>query len=392
MSTLKKRKNVASFRDNVCVSSRDKGFDFGTAQSILRAFFDNRVGSTTPTHFGMRVSALSSTRPLRPRTSPTPTRSRARAASHSHASASSPERPGRERVVASAAETTGSTRAMKLDAHLHVWPSPSEYAYAPGKEPPAGLAERSTAEALLQQCERAGVHGALIVQPINLMYDHAYVAEALSAHPGRFVGCCLADPSVGGAAALGDLLPPRGPFRAVRFNPGLWPEGERMTNEAGKAMFKLAGERGAFVGFMCFHGLHLHVEQIKDLCAEFPATRVLMDHFGFVKGTNDPNWQALLSLAEFPQVYVKASAQFRVAPKGEQWPYETTGPALRGLLDAFGRDRVVWGSDFPYVEEQCGYERATKIAESCGAQLSAEEVEAVMGGNLARMFPGGWTS
>ena len=90
----------------------------------------------------MRVSALSSTRPLRPRTSPTPTRSRARAASHSHASASSPERPGRERVVASAAETTGSTRAMKLDAHLHVWPSPSEYAYAPGKEPPAGLAER----------------------------------------------------------------------------------------------------------------------------------------------------------------------------------------------------------------------------------------------------------
>jgi predicted TIM-barrel fold metal-dependent hydrolase len=62
------------------------------------------------------------------------------------------------------------------------------------------------------------------------------------------------------------------------------------------------------------------------------------------------------------------------------------------LLDAFGRDRVVWGSDFPYVEEQCGYERATKIAESCGAQLSAEEVEAVMGGNLARMFPGGWTS
>ena len=350
---------------------------------------------TSDGHFGMRAAAtcaLSLTRPLRLRASPTPIRSRARAASDSRASAS-PGRPGRERVVASAAETTGSTRAMKLDAHLHVWPSPSAYAYAPGKEPPAGLAERSTAEALLQQCERAGVHGALIVQPINLMYDHAYVAEAVRAHPGRFVGCCLADASVGGggAATLGDLLAPRGPFRAVRFNPGLWPEGARMTDEVGKAMFALAGERGAYVGFMCFHGLHLHVEEIRDLCAEFPKTRVLMDHFGFVKGVEDPNWLALLSLAEFPQVCVKASAQFRVAPEGERWPYESTGPQLRGLLDAFGPERVVWGSDFPYVEEQCGYERASEIVGNCGAALSAEEAEAVMGGNLARMFPGGWS-
>ena len=149
----------------------------------------------------------------------------------------------------------------------------------------------------------------------------------------------LADPSVGGggAAALGDLLAPRGPFRAVRFNPGLWPEGARMTDEVGKAMLALAGERGAYVGSMCFHGLHLHVEEIKDLRAEFPKTRVLMDHFGFVKGVEDPNWLALLSLAEFPQVCVKASAQFRAAPEGERWPYEST---VAAAARAFGRVRA----------------------------------------------------
>ena len=198
-----------------------------------------------------------------------------------------------------------------------------------------------------------------------------------------------------GAAALGDLLAPCGPFRAVRFNPGLWPEGERMTNEAGKAMFALAGERGAFVGFMCFHGLHLHVEQIKDLCAEFPATRVLMDHFGFVKGTKDPNWQALLSLAEFPQVYVKASAQFRVLPldasdEDKEWPYPTTGAQLRQLIDAFGVERVLWGSDFPYVTRECGYAEAATILENCGAGVTPEEKALLMGGNLQRTFPGGW--
>ena len=49
---------------------------------------------------------------------------------------------------------------------------------------------------------------------------------------------------------------------------------------------------------------------------------------------------------------------------------------------------MVWGSDFPFVTEECGYERAAEIVANCGAALSPEETEAVMGGTLARMFPG----
>lgn len=206
-----------------------------------------------------------------------------------------------------------SAPTVVLDAHLHVWPKPAEYPYATGKAPPASLAESATAEALLERLAASGVHGALIVQPINLQFDHAYVSKVVRAYPGRFVGCCLADPTAGGGGVeeLARLLRRKdsdgegegeGVFRAVRFNPGLWPEGERMTNATGKAMFKLAGERGAPVGFMCFHGLHLNVEDIRTLCAEFPDTPVLIDHFGFCKGVEDPNWAALLSLAEFPQV------------------------------------------------------------------------------------------
>lgn len=290
-------------------------------------------------------------------------------------------------------------KPLVLDAHLHVWPSPDDHPYAPGKEPPASLAERSTAEALLERADAAGVHGALIVQPINLGFDHTYVADTIARYPGRFVGCCLADPTAGGGGEkeLKRLLfdgngGEGGAFRAVRFNPGLWPEGERMTNDVGKAMYRLAGERGAPVGFMCFHGLHLHVEDIKALCTEFPDTPVLMDHFGFCKGVDDPNWHSLLSLASFPQVSVKASAQFRVAPAEikPEWPYPTSGPQLRQLIDAFGPGRVVWGSDFPFVAEQCGYERAAGIVNACGAELTPEERDAVMGGTLAAMFPGGW--
>jgi predicted TIM-barrel fold metal-dependent hydrolase len=63
-------------------------------------------------------------------------------------------------------------------------------------------------------------------------------------------------------------------------------------------------------------------------------------------------------------------------------------------VDAFGAERVVWGSDFPFVLNECGYSGETSaagIVRACGAGLSEEEIAAVMGGNLQRMFPGGWS-
>lgn len=45
--------------------------------------------------------------------------------------------------------------------------------------------------------QEAGVSGGLIVQPANHMYDHTYVSSVLQAHPDKFVGCLLADPTPG---------------------------------------------------------------------------------------------------------------------------------------------------------------------------------------------------
>jgi hypothetical protein len=41
----------------------------------------------------------------------------------------------------------------------------------------------------------------MIVQAANHMYDHSYVTSVLQAHPGKFVGCLLADPTPGKAGS-----------------------------------------------------------------------------------------------------------------------------------------------------------------------------------------------
>jgi predicted TIM-barrel fold metal-dependent hydrolase len=65
----------------------------------------------------------------------------------------------------------------------------------------------------------------------------------LQQYPGKFVGCLLADPTPGGggAAAIEQLAKEHG-YRAVRFNPYLWPEGEKMTNEVTKGWLQYCAD------------------------------------------------------------------------------------------------------------------------------------------------------
>ena len=73
---------------------------------------------------------------------------------------------------------------------------------------------------------------------------------------------------------------------------------------------------------MPFKGLLLHVDEIRALAAEYPDTKVIIDHMGFCKA-DDPDsdeWRALLSLAEMPQVYVKVCALGPLSHGGEGAP------------------------------------------------------------------------
>eukprot|EP00897_Mesotaenium_endlicherianum_P004750 jgi/Mesen1/4302/ME000022S03589 len=274
-------------------------------------------------------------------------------------------------------DTRAPPPARLIDTHLHVWASPEEaeeYPYFPGQEPTM----RGDVDFLVENMRSAGVEGALIVQPINHKFDHSYVASAIQRYPGKFVGCCLADPTEGGGGVqeLERLL-------------------TQMTNGVGKAMFQRAGELGAPVGFMCFKGLMLHIDEIEELCAEFPGTKVLMDHFGFCKPPSNEEEEAalerLLGLSRYPQVYVKASAFFRVSR--EAFPYRDTWPLVRQLVAAYGPGRIMWGSDFPFVVDECGYANAWQVLPQTdleGEVLTDEEARMVMGGAARLLFPGAW--
>eukprot|EP00903_Cladosiphon_okamuranus_P019921 g18308.t1 len=282
-----------------------------------------------------------------------------------------------------------------IDSHLHVWgDGKGSFPYAPGQEPPERLRGSSGPEVLLQEMDKAGVGGALIVQPINYKFDHTYVLDTMKTHPGKFKGMCLANPSLSPQEACAELerLHDQG-FCGVRFNPYLWPEGgEGMKDETGIALYRKAGELNCPVGVMCFKGFGRHVEEIKALLSSSPQTKLVVDHFGFFlqDGVNDEAaWEQLLALAEYPQVFVKTSALFRVAK--DSYPYESLKPRFAALIKHFGSQRLMWGSDFPFVEDgQCGYGPAKAVVcDSMG--LTDEEIDNITGGTAQALF-GSWTA
>ena len=286
-----------------------------------------------------------------------------------------------------------------IDSHLHIWATAEEassnFPYAgEDQTPPSSLQNEASPEKLLEQMNAAKVDGALIVQPINHKYDHSYVTNAIKKYPNKFKGMLLHDPSLPSKLAvqrLEELVLLAG-YVGVRFNPYLWSEGELMSSEAGLDVYKRCGELKIPVGIMCFKGLQLHIEDIQALLSKSPDTVMILDHMGFcaLNDEGDEAFKLLLGLAKQPNVYVKISALFRNIGDNDSFPYnKVKSMRFDPLLDAYGADRLMMGSDFPFVlETKGGYKGAVETVQSW---VDGSDREAVMGGTAKRLF-GSWAS
>jgi predicted TIM-barrel fold metal-dependent hydrolase len=160
----------------------------------------------------------------------------------------------------------------------------------------------------------------------------------------------------------------------------------------GLAVYKRCAELQMPVGVMCFKGLGLHYDDIVKLIESSPDTTLVLDHFGFtgVNDNGDEAFRQLLSLAKYKNVVVKISALFRIAGPGDDpFPYkEVRLRRFTPLLEAFGADRLMFGTDFPFVlDEEGSYTGTVELVRSWLSRAS--ERDAVMGGTAEKLF-GPW--
>ncbi len=127
------------------------------------------------------------------------------------------------------------------------------------------------------------------------------------------------------------------------------------------------------------------------LAEAVPGLRMIVDHLGGAKGkAPDRSWvDDMRLLAQNRNVYVKFSSFFDMFnpsdDEKQQWtsPHDLDSykPHFDVLMDAFGCDRLIWGSNWPVVEMGGSMERQIAVAEEYLAPMGQEVRDRVMHGN-----------
>lgn len=112
--------------------------------------------------------------------------------------------------------------------------------------------------------------------------------------------------------------------------------------------------------------------EVQALCTAVPNLRIIIDHLGGAKGPPpvDPTWEVeIQDLADAcPNVYMKFSSFYDMYAPGDVVFASPTDLAsykehFDVLMEAFGPNRLIWGSNWPVIELHGTFEDQIRIAE-----------------------------
>lgn len=124
-----------------------------------------------------------------------------------------------------------------------------------------------------------------------------------------------------------------------------------MRKEFFDGVFDIVYKTAEEVGLPLFNSTHGGCKHIGPVAEKHPNLKLIVDHIGVAQHPVSPpetmTWgpfEDLLELAKYPNVYVKLCGAPLLSQ--ENYPYADVWPNLHRLFDAFGYDRVMWGSDY----------------------------------------------
>jgi len=262
---------------------------------------------------------------------------------------------------------------LVVDAQIHLWR---------GHTPTAAIHRQVmdfTPEQALKDMDAAGVSAAVIHPPGWDPDSNALAIDAARRYPTRF-------------AILGNFPLDRPDSRTgidrLKGQPGMLglrfaliqPHQQTWLTDGSLDWLWPAAERAGMP--VALLGPNL-LQAIPRIAPRHPGLKLVIDHFA----NPDKNWSnlpELVATAKFPNVALKATG----APgySSEPYPHRDIHPHIRRLYDAFGPERMFWGTDITRMRDswrQC----VTLFTEEL-PWLSAKDTELIMGRALCRWL--GW--
>lgn len=272
---------------------------------------------------------------------------------------------------------------MVIDAHHHFWRyDPVEYGWI-GADQTVLQADHLPAD-LRPQLLAAGVDGVVSVQArttlaetdwlLSLADEHSWMKGVVGWFP-------LTDPAVGGE------------LDARNDHPKLVAVREILQGQPESVLADPALDRGLAEVERCglVYDLLIYHDQLEPAIAlvdRHPDLTMVLDHIAkpaIRDGEVEP-WKSLLrELAARERVACKLSGMVTEADPA-QWSIEQLRPYAEIVLEAFGPERVMFGSDWPVCRLGVEYAAWRRTVDILVSDLSADERARVMGGTAIEWY------
>ncbi|SFB17171.1 L-fuconolactonase [Collimonas sp. OK607] len=271
---------------------------------------------------------------------------------------------------------------LRIDAHQHFW----LLANRAGQWPPPELAEihrdflPDQLEPLLRQ---HGINGSVLVQSLPTMSDTLFLLSLAERH--SFVRAVVgwADLKTANAEQQIQLLASHPKMRGLR--PMLQDLADDWIDDPLLAPAIAAMQRHRLS--MDALVLPRHLPALLRFAERYPDLPIIIDHAAkpqIASAALEP-WRASITrLAALPQVYCKLSGL--VTEAAADWQVAQLQPYVAHVLEVFGAQRVIWGSDWPVVRLAGDYGRWLAATDTLLGDLDPLQRQQVMGLNAQSFY------
>jgi hypothetical protein len=247
---------------------------------------------------------------------------------------------------------------------------------------------------LISRMDESGIDATIlcVVDNVDMGFDNDRVlrynrlcADLAAKHPGRLISLAGIDPRRQGAPALFRRCIEEFGMKGLKWHPdnGYYP-----NSPEAYAVLEVAAELGVPLLTHCSplarsrakfaHPLHLD-----DIALDFPTLDIVAAHMGFIW------WREWAALAQSKKNISGDMALWQLMAVSKPGLFRRY---LREILDILGPEQVLFATDGPVFEPLVPNRHWVSILkglareEQDGVSFTQEEVNAILGGNAARIF------
>jgi predicted TIM-barrel fold metal-dependent hydrolase len=289
---------------------------------------------------------------------------------------------------------------MIVDTHVHVvsddqqrYPRSAAIQIGSGDpNAPAGLTTGApgewvrdmTDEMLLSLNRQAGIDKTVLVQAYSAYhYDNSYTADCAARNPDRFTSVCILDPTQRDTPEqLTYWVTQRG-MRGIRLFTLTETEGAWLDDPSTFPVWERASSLDIPI---CIMTLSQEIPRVRAMLERFPEVTVALDHLAVPRLSAGPPYDSvkpLFELAGFPNLYLKFSS---VSLYGAARGKSTSKEFFSRLVDCFGTNRLMWGSNFPATNDR-NLKDQYDLARNELSFLSSEDQRWIFGESALMLWP-----